>query len=712
MPNRSLENEHYVRLSLCELQHHAESERQTARHFFFSNTKFLYGDKSATVPAFLDTFGLSAGGTETRLTINRPLTPLFPYRGDVLNLTGGLMRLEGEAEITFSRTLEQLSTLLSTPAFSRMPNVSEIVWNSILSEMMGLAARRDLLFFRMLGGKADPLIPGYFAVLRMPKSPPPGMLDLTSRDFLNNEVRVGSASGLPSTLDPTSLCVVNGKLCVGSANGLPNESQSVPEDLEYLLLRTERLSTRGDWADLDRVGDSLVRLEETTRQDDFALLRDALNLAAREVLRSHDFTEADKKRVIRALTEHVRVFEDRRVTGYSAVAAETKLALTADLKQAEELHRSAERAAATPFQEEASDRVLVVDYRPASPVRVDVDGFRVLEGEANLTFDISSLARQADEAFSGDWRFKAKQLRESLSDKLFKDRVVWTAADAVGISERHVHMRFRGSLDFLRVPFEFLPDHSKRDYLVLKYPLARTVIGNDLPPSKRPGLSRSSFNELHRRQERLSILLIASNTPPEVSRVDAEVEALSASLPGLFRIKEIEVQMKVLASRDATYDTVINELKGAKYHIIHYAGHGVFDNDSPEESYLPLRSSCERSSIVKQLRVSTIKRALEESKVQLVYLSCCVGAAQGEPFKLQDDDYLGIIDGLLQAGVPSIIGFRWPVLDSGSEKLAIAFYKYLAQEGQPDTALLLARREISEEPEDRSWLSPILILQA
>jgi hypothetical protein len=49
-------------------------------------------------------------------------------------------------------------------------------------------------------------------------------------------------------------------------------------------------------------------------------------------------------------------------------------------------------------------------------------------------------------------------------------------------------------------------------------------------------------------------------------------------------------------------------------------------------------------------------------------LSCCVGASQSGLEKLQDYDFLGITDGLLQAGVPSILGYRWPIVDVGGEK--------------------------------------------
>ena len=80
---------------------------------------------------------------------------------------------------------------------------------------------------------------------------------------------------------------------------------------------------------------------------------------------------------------------------------------------------------------------------------------------------------------------------------------------------------------------------------------------------------------------------------------------------------------------------------------------------------------------------------------------------------LLDDDFLGIADSLVQASVPAVLGYRWPVSDSGATTLALAFYKSLAKQGQIDTALLDARCKVAaQDRDDITWLSPILIMQA
>ncbi|MCP4529548.1 MAG: CHAT domain-containing protein [Aestuariibacter sp.] len=92
-------------------------------------------------------------------------------------------------------------------------------------------------------------------------------------------------------------------------------------------------------------------------------------------------------------------------------------------------------------------------------------------------------------------------------------------------------------------------------------------------------------------------------------------------------------------------------------------------------------------------------------------MSSCYGTASGDDAALLDDDFLGLADAVVQAGVPSVLGFRWPVSDDGARKLALAFYRSLLEQGSPEIALWSARCELSIDRNDTTWLSPILIHQ-
>ena len=101
----------------------------------------------------------------------------------------------------------------------------------------------------------------------------------------------------------------------------------------------------------------------------------------------------------------------------------------------------------------------------------------------------------------------------------------------------------------------------------------------------------------------------------------------------------------------------------------------------------------------------------------MLYISSCSGAASGGRRDLLYNDVLGLAHGAVAAGVPTVLGFRWPVLDPCARLLATSFYKALLETGRPDEALRTARLTVREEYEDtkyeddQAWLSPVLIMQ-
>ena len=171
------------------------------------------------------------------------------------------------------------------------------------------------------------------------------------------------------------------------------------------------------------------------------------------------------------------------------------------------------------------------------------------------------------------------------------------------------------------------------------------------------------------------------------------------------------VSVKLLSASQASYGRVQDELKKTTYDIIHYAGHGFFDAASPEDSYLLFWQDASTKTEKLKMKATELKLLLDQSEARLVYLSCCYGAAAAGNTALLDDDFLGLTDAVVQAGVPSVLGFRWPVSDAGAHKLALSFYRSLLEQGRPDVALWHARRELAVDRNEPTWLSPILIHQ-
>jgi DNA-binding response OmpR family regulator len=376
------------------------------------------------------------------------------------------------------------------------------------------------------------------------------------------------------------------------------------------------------------------------------------------------------------------------------------------------------RSASPPFVTTQSDCVLSLSCKPEHRINIRVSGTVAFNDTTKKALDIDpdAYARQADNAPCLDWRFNGKQWGKQLYRQVFVDHpeILGNYNQALGAvkDEEKLHLRFECARDFLRVPLEFLFEevHAGADYLVLKHPLSRSLTGMHV---KRMPLSPGFLNDLWAKGEQLRILLVASNTRPAIPGVDQEIEALDGSLKEMFEDRGISAQVKTIPTEQATYQTVRNELQKCRYHIVHYAGHGTYDRQSPEKGYLSFWEKPNRQGDVKRMPASELHILLRGADLRFVYLSCCLGTKTGEPAQLLDDDFLGIADGIVHAGVPAVLGFRWPVSDSGAKTLALAFYESLAKQGQIDTALLKARCEIAaRDRDDITWLSPILIMQA
>jgi CheY-like chemotaxis protein len=340
------------------------------------------------------------------------------------------------------------------------------------------------------------------------------------------------------------------------------------------------------------------------------------------------------------------------------------------------------------------------------PLRVRTHGLYVCSTctPEILQLDIDDYARRTEIAQQdlANLRFQVRSIGRDLWREIFLEHPdVERAYLKACAGSQSFSLLFETPREFLKLPLEFTRSNQPQEYLNLLHPIARFVCGA-IP--KRQALSPHMLAL----REELRILIIASNTHPPINGVDAEAMQLYKYLK---RQHFIPVTAKLVPTKDASYERVREELRHGEYDIIHYAGHGSYDAESPEESCLYFWADRNKQGKVMPMRATELKLLLEQSQIHLAYLSCCYGAATGSEIALLDDDFLGLVDAVTQAGVPSVLGFRWPVSDEGAHKLALAFYQSLLEQGSPEVALWRARRELAVDREDTTWLSPILIHQ-
>jgi len=376
------------------------------------------------------------------------------------------------------------------------------------------------------------------------------------------------------------------------------------------------------------------------------------------------------------------------------------------------------RCVSPPYEIGGATYTVSLLCRPGYPTNIRINGASALTDVTcnNLVLNVDEFGRLADETLMGLWRFRSKDVGKRLFQQVFIDHpAIFSGYEQIhgsAIDDSDLGIKIEGTSDLLRVPFEFLynPLPADGDYLVLRHPLSRIVNGMH---TRHVPVSPMMLNELCRTNTQLRILLIASNTGPDNSTVDQETVILANLLQVSFAKKRIPIYVKIIPSEQATYDHVRAELRKCQYHILHYAGHAAHHQGSPEQSALLFWEQSDKRGRILPMTVSDVQGLLRGSDLRFVYLSCCQGTQTGNKATLLDSDFLGIAEGIVHAGVPSVLGFRWAVEDSSARDLAVAFYESLASHGRLDVALLHARCEFAgPRRDDITWLSPVLILQA
>lgn len=351
------------------------------------------------------------------------------------------------------------------------------------------------------------------------------------------------------------------------------------------------------------------------------------------------------------------------------------------------------------------------------PIRVRTQGEYICRTVSKdlLHIDSEILSRESQNIQqSQQWRFYTKETGKRIYQNIFnrhtKINNVYKKSSIKVKKTFKVKLCFESSKEFFRVPVEFLFDDDElHDYLVLNHPISRFL--TDVTPQN-PPLSTAFFNNLWQNREQLRILLIASNTEPPLPHIDNEILSLQENLIKYLKEKEIPHHIDTITSEKATLDFVKAKLNQCNYHMLHYAGHGDYRERSPERSCIQFWSNENRSGKVERLDANSLNLLLKNSNLRFVYLSCCQSSQCSGNTRLLDDDFPGLTYSIAQAGIPSVLGFRWDVKDESAKNLSLYFYKSLFQQGNLDMALYEARKEIATiNRDDQTWISPVLIVQ-
>ncbi len=153
-------------------------------------------------------------------------------------------------------------------------------------------------------------------------------------------------------------------------------------------------------------------------------------------------------------------------------------------------------------------------------------------------------------------------------------------------------------------------------------------------------------------------------------------------------------QSEVLLTRKATETRVKEDI--GKADVVHFACHGVLNDEHPELSYLALAADEHNDG---RLELHEIFN-LNWKGVSLVTLSAC-SSARG---KLgAGDDIIGLTRGFMLAGAPTVLCTLWEVDDESTRVFMEEFYKHYTSGKSKPESFQLAQTRLRNDPK---WSHP------
>lgn len=256
-------------------------------------------------------------------------------------------------------------------------------------------------------------------------------------------------------------------------------------------------------------------------------------------------------------------------------------------------------------------------------------------------------------------------------------------------------LAFEGPRAYLGVPYELL--HDGRSPLAIEHPITRRI--TEYPSNHTQPLDVVA-RDLQTASEPLRVLLLTGHQD-----ANAEVITLEEGILWHANRAQRTITVDVLSGSPGTVRARL-----ADYHIIHYAGPLYYDRHNPANSGLLINAHQDTRLGQDVITAPELAELLRASQAQLVYLSGNIAAGERSAALLRDGDQFEVLDALVRAGVPYVIGLRWYTTGEGRQQLAGYFYQHLLRQMVPQRALLVARRAIYHR-QDEAWASPLLVAQ-
>ncbi len=286
-----------------------------------------------------------------------------------------------------------------------------------------------------------------------------------------------------------------------------------------------------------------------------------------------------------------------------------------------------------------------------------------------------------------------------LFEALFNEGVLEALRGSQGRIGQDEGLRFRIQIDLndpalarlARLPWELLYDERKREAFG-RSPRTLVVRYIDVPRPYEPPPFEAP----------LRVLIVLANPagtdPLDLAKERSVIESTWAKLEG--------VEVTIL--EHATRASLFAALDAGTYHVLHFMGHGGFDEASGRGALLLEGEQGEARPLLAETLGDTLR---EVASMRLVVLNAC-NTGKASP-RGDRDPFDGVAAALVMAGMPAVVAMQVPVADRAAVAFAEKFYADLAAGHPVDAAVAAGRKAIYRaNPGSSEWATPVLFMRA
>lgn len=289
----------------------------------------------------------------------------------------------------------------------------------------------------------------------------------------------------------------------------------------------------------------------------------------------------------------------------------------------------------------------------------------------------------------------AKAFGARLFDAVFADEVracLRSSLDEASNQGKGLRIRLRltDAPELADLPWEYLynPAVNRFPALSVETPVVRYL---ELPERIRPLAITPPLRVL---------AIIASPRNQAPLNVEREWTRLHEAL------HELEARDLVIVERleQASLPALQRQLRRGAYNILHFMGHGTFDERS-QDGMLMMEDEDGLSYPISGQDLGMLLH--DHRSLRLVILNACEGARTS-----RTDPFAGSAQSLVQQGIPAVIAMQFEVSDEAAVVIAHEFYGAVADGYPVDAALAEARKALFATGSGIEWGTPVLYLRA